>query len=109
MRGRIVVSLLLLAALGCGTAKRGETPPSVRAVAQRAPDAPASKVKLVILRIHVDNDGAVREVQVVRSAGARLDAAAVKTASRARFVPPREDGQPIESTITMPYRVTITR
>ena len=59
----------------------------------------------MILRIHVGDDGAVRDVQVVRSAGARLDAAAVKTASRARFIPPREDGQPIESTITMPYMV----
>jgi protein TonB len=59
---------------------------------------------VVVLRLHIGDDGAVRDVQVVRSAGPRFDKAATRAATRARFDPPREDGRPIESTIFMTYR-----
>ena len=102
MSGRTLAALLL-AALGCGTSGNAAAP-GVAAAATAQPQ-PARKAKrVVVLRLQIGDDGVVRDVQVVRSAGSRFDKAATRAATRARFEPPREDGRPIESTIIMTYR-----
>jgi TonB family protein len=101
MSGRILM-LLLCAAVGCGTSSSARPPAARTASAQAQPTQKAKKV--VVLRLQIGDDGAVRDVQVVRSAGPRFDKAAERAATRARFEPPREDGRPIESTLIMTYR-----
>lgn len=101
MSGRILAALILTLG-GCGTAG-GAKPHAVATPAARP--APASKArKVVVLRLQVGEDGVVRNVEVVRSAGSRFDKAAARAASRARFEPPLEDGRPIESSVIMTYR-----
>ena len=101
MSGRIL-AVLLWAAVGCGTSSSAKKPAPTTASAQAQPTQKAKKV--VVLRLQIGDDGAVRDVQVVRSAGPRFDKAAERAATRARFEPPREDGRPIESTLIMTYR-----
>ena len=101
MSGRTLM-FLLFAAVGCGTTTSANTP-AARATSARAQPTPTAK-KVVVLRLQIGDDGAVRDVQVVRSAGPRFDKAAERAATRARFEPPREDGRPIESTLIMTYR-----
>ncbi len=100
---RRILASLLLALVGCGTA--GGSKPPASATPADHPSAPASRSrKVVVLRLQVGDDGAVRKVEVVRSAGTRFDKAAARYASRARFEPPREDGRPIESSVIVTYR-----
>jgi TonB family protein len=65
---------------------------------------PATKV--VVLKIQVGADGAVRKVNVVRGADPQTDATAVKHAWGMRFQPARRqgNGQTVESTIEWKYR-----
>jgi TonB family protein len=101
MSGRVLI-LLFCAAVGCGTSSSAKTPAGRTPSAQAQPTQKTKKV--VVLRLQIGDDGAVRDVQVVRSAGRRFDMAATRAATRARFEPPREDGRPIESTLIMTYR-----
>lgn len=102
MSRRLLV-LLLCAAVGCGTSGGTKTPATTASSSARA--QPAAKARrVVVLRLQVGDDGAVRDVQVVRSGGHRFDQAATRAATRARFEPPLEDGRPIESTLIMTYR-----
>ena len=103
MSGR-ALAVLLFATIGCGTTG-GATAPAAGATSAAAQPQPAAKArKVVVLRLQIGDDGAVRQVEVVRSGGPRFDKAATRTATRTRFEPPREDGRPIESTIFMTYR-----
>jgi protein TonB len=53
-----------------------------------------------LLRIHVDETGAVRDVELVRSSGAvRLDRAAAEGVRSWRFQPARRDGAPIATSV----------
>jgi len=105
MSGRTLAALLLFATFGCGTTGGGQAPAASAGTTEQAQPQPAPKARrVVVLRLHIGDDGAVRDVQVVRSAGPRFDKAATRAATRARFEPPREDGRPIESTIFMTYR-----
>lgn len=49
----------------------------------------------VLLRIVVDREGSVREVEVVRGIGHGLDEAAVEAARKLRFEPATQDGTPV--------------
>jgi TonB family protein len=103
MSGRALAALLF-ATVGCGTTS-GATAPAAGTTTAAAQPQPAAKAKkVVVLRLQIGDDGAVRQVEVVRSGGPRFDKAATRAATRARFEPPREDGRPIESTIFMTYR-----
>ena len=93
--------LLLCAAVGCGTSSSSKTPAARTASTQAQPTQKAKRV--VVLRLQIGDDGSVRDVRVVRSAGRRFDKAAERAATRARFEPPREDGRPIDSTLIMTY------
>jgi len=103
MSGRALAALLF-AMIGCGTTGSGQTPAPAATTAQAQPQPSPRARKVVVLRLQIGDDGAVRDVQVVRSAGPRFDKAATRAATRARFEPPREDGRPIESTLFMTYR-----
>lgn len=105
MSGRALAALLF-ATIGCGTTGGAQTAGGGAAAATAQPQPPARPKRVVVLRLQIGDDGAVRHVQVVRSGGARFDKAATRAATRARFEPPREDGHPIESTIFMTYRFT---
>jgi TonB family protein len=106
MSGRVLAALLL-ATVGCGTTGAAQAPAGGAAAATAGKAEPASKPRVVVvLRLRIGDDGAVRHVQVVRSAGRRFDKAAARIASRARFEPPREDGRPIESSVIVSYRFT---
>ena len=54
---------------------------------------------IVVLRLKVDANGVVRDAQVVQSAGAKADQAALHKVYRLHFNPAHKDGQPVESTI----------
>jgi periplasmic protein TonB len=105
MFGRALAALLF-AMVGCGTTGGRQTPAAAPSatMAQAQPQPSPKARKVVVLRLQIGDDGAVRDVQVVRSAGPRFDKAATRAATRARFEPPREDGRPIESTLFMTYR-----
>ena len=104
MSGRALAALLF-ATVGCGTTGGAQTAGAGAPAAATAQPQPAARPKrVVVLRLQIGDDGAVRNVEVVRSGGARFDKAATRAATRARFEPPREDGHPIESTIFMTYR-----
>lgn len=57
----------------------------------------------VELRLSIDEQGAVTDVEVTRSANAAFDAAAVAAARRTRFKPATRSGQPIPARI--PFRL----
>ena len=48
-------------------------------------------------------DGAVRDAQIVQSAGPDVDDAALKAVYRLHFNPAQKDGDPIESTIRFAF------
>jgi TonB family protein len=109
MSGRVLAALLLAAlpfgTPGCGTTGGAQAPASGASAATVGKAEPESKRRVVVvLRLRIGDDGAVRHVQVVRSAGRRFDKAAARIASRAHFEPPREDGRPIESSVIVSYR-----
>jgi iron complex outermembrane recepter protein len=57
----------------------------------------------VVLTVTVDADGHVSKVDVVESAGADLDDAAVVAARQWTFVPAKRDGKPVASRIKVPF------
>lgn len=62
--------------------------------------------ELAVLRVHVDERGAVRKTLLVSSSGsAALDGAAARALVAARFVPYREAGAAIPVTTLMPMNV----
>ncbi len=69
------------------------------------PEYPRASLRLreegaALLRIHVDETGAVRDVEIVRSSGAvRLDRAAVDGVKSWRFEPARRAGAPIATSV----------
>jgi TonB family protein len=99
-----VLCLLLCAAVGCGTSGASAKRPASAAPSTARAHPAAKARRVVVLRLQVGDDGAVSDVQVVRSGGHRFDQAAARAATRAHFDPPLEDGRPIESTLIMTYR-----
>ncbi len=77
-----------------------------------APQYPRSSLRLrehgaALLRIHVGVDGAVLDVELVRSSGSqRLDRAAADGVRAWRFEPARRDGTPIATSVL--HQVTFT-
>ena len=69
----------------------------------QAPDPATPTALIVVLRLKVDANGAVRDAQVVQSAGTKFDEAAVKKAYQLHFNPAHKDGQPVESTIRFAF------
>lgn len=61
----------------------------------------------VLLSIEIGDDGKVGEVEVVKSAGADFDKAAVDAARQFTFTPAQSGGQPIPVKITYRYDFTI--
>ena len=60
----------------------------------------------VIVRVLVNTEGAVKEVEVVQSV-LGLDEAAINTAWTARFKPGQENGQPVEAWMVLPTEFTL--
>ncbi len=90
----------LLAAPGCAT-----TTTTVESRTASDPNAPVepSAAQIVILRLKIGADGAVRDAQVVQSAGPEADSAALKAVYRLHFNPAQQDGEPIESTLRFAF------
>jgi TonB family protein len=67
----------------------------------------------VVLKLLVDQDGQVEEVEVVRGVtpDVGLDAAAVRAAERARFTPATKDGVEVKTfyTLTIPFSLSAPR
>ncbi|HEX9952542.1 MAG TPA: energy transducer TonB [Rubricoccaceae bacterium] len=70
-------------------------------------DRAAGRQGTVILRFVVTAEGEAAAVQVARSVSPGLDAAAVAGVRAARFVPGRENGQPVNVRIALPIRFTL--
>ncbi|MGH7964772.1 MAG: energy transducer TonB [Candidatus Binatia bacterium] len=66
---------------------------------------------VVVLRVFVHADGSVGRVELSRSSGFNtLDESAVNTVrERWRFLPARQDGQPVESWVEVPIRFVLER
>jgi TonB family protein len=101
-------ALLLLLAQSCATTVEESRITDPVAIAEaraagQAPDPATSTVLIVVLRLKVDANGVVRDAQVVQSAGAKFDEAAVKKAYRLHFNPAHKDGQPVESSIRFAF------
>jgi TonB family protein len=107
---RGVLLALLLLAHGCATTTTTVEPPGPNQMAGVEPQAadqagqpdPAA-AQIVILRLKVGADGAVRDAQVVQSAGPGLDDTALKAVYKLRFNPAWKDGEPVESTIRFAF------
>lgn len=64
----------------------------------------------VVLRLQISADGRVLESKIERSSGfVRLDEAARQALVLCRFRPATLDGQPIPSTVLLPYRFELPR
>lgn len=64
----------------------------------------------VVLRLQISADGRVLESKIERSSGfVRLDEAARQALVLCRFRPATSDGQPIPSTVMLPYRFELPR
>jgi vitamin B12 transporter len=104
---RAAPAALLLLAQACATTVESRVTDPTAIAEARATDqaaAPAtSTVLIVVLRLKVGADGAVRDAQVVQSAGPKYDEAALKAAYRLHFNPAQADGQPVESTIRFAF------
>ena len=106
-----LASLLLLAqACATTTEEFRVTDPAAIAEARAADQAadPATRAasraaSIVVLRLKVDANGVVRDAQVVESAGAKADQAALQAVYRLHFNPAHKDGQPVESTIRFAF------
>ncbi|KKW67776.1 hypothetical protein AAV94_09125 [Lampropedia cohaerens] len=65
---------------------------------------------VVHVRVTIGTDGRPRQVALERSSGfRRLDDAALEGVRRARFRPSLRNGQPVEATVVLPLRFTLTR
>jgi TonB family protein len=105
---RSAALVLLLVAPGCATTtvESQVTDPAAIAearAADQAADPASATVLIVVLRLRIGADGFVRDAQVVESAGAKADQAAVNAAYRLHFNPAQKDGQPVESTIRFAF------
>jgi TonB family protein len=106
----ILLALLLVAAQGCATTTTTVEPlgasPMIGNEAQAADQAvqpEPSAAPVVILRLKIGPDGAVRDAQVVQSAGPDADDAALKAVYKLHFNPAQKDGEPVESTIRFAF------
>ncbi len=63
----------------------------------------------VALKIEVDTDGKVTQAEIVKSAGAGFDEAALKAVKQSRFEPAQKDGQTVLAEFTYIYRFRLTR
>jgi periplasmic protein TonB len=97
-RGLLLASLLLAPACATTTTTTVE-PLGPNQLSGAEPEAAA----IVILRLKIDANGAVRDAQVVQSAGRDFDDAALKAVYRLHFNPAEKDGQPVESTIRFAF------
>ena len=100
---------LLLLAQACATTTeefRVTDPAAIaeaRAADQAADPATQAAPRSSSLRLKVDANGGVRDAQVVESAGAKADQAALQAVYRLHFNPAHKDGQPVESTIRFAF------
>src|SRR4051812_7185605 len=105
-----LVAFLLVLGPGCATTTVEERVIDPTAVAEaRAADRAAGTASapelIVVLRLKIGADGAVRDAQVVQSGGTKADDAALKAVRRLHFNPAHtEDGQPVESTIRFAFK-----
>ena len=101
----MLLAILLVAAPGCATTTTTVEPlgasPMTGTDQEIQPEPSAAPV--VILRLKIGADGAVRDAQVVQSAGPDADAAALKAVYRLHFTPAQRDGEPVESTIRFAF------
>jgi len=107
-----LATALPLTALGQSPAAeesdRALKPPKLKKFVEAAdpPGREAVEAK-VLLSIEINAEGKAEEVEVIQSAGADFDAAAVEAAKRFEFEPARMDGTPIPVKIQYAYRFQI--
>ena len=103
----MLLALLIGAAHGCATTTTTVEPvgasPMTGTEAQTADQPEPAAASIVILRLKIGPDGAVRDAQVVQSAGPDFDDAALKAVYRLHFNPAQKDGVPVESTIRFAF------
>ena len=58
----------------------------------------------VFIKIIVDEKGNVENAEVSQSAGASLDAAALKAAKQCKFIPAQKDGKNVRCEVTLPIQ-----
>lgn len=76
------------------------TPPALVADVEAVPpDGSSLPIPEVVLRLTIDEDGAVTEVAVARSGGGPWDEAAAAAAWRAQFRPAARDGVPVAARV----------
>lgn len=63
----------------------------------------------VTLRVSVAADGAVKDVEVVKSAGMGFDEEAIRAVRQFRFEPAKNDGQAVPSEFVYIYRFRLTK
>jgi|GEM_PF-2309088 len=61
----------------------------------------------VVLRLHLDSIGNVRETEVVESAGLGFDAAALDAMKKSKFLPAIKDGRPAACLALLPVRFAL--
>ncbi len=83
-----------------------------RLLASATPDYPATALAervsgTVVLRIALDEAGAIASTEVIQGVRADVDAAAIEAASRLRFAPARKDGVPAPSSLDYAFNFTL--
>jgi len=63
----------------------------------------------VVLRVLIAADGAVTRTNILQSANAMLDAAAIKAVQNVRFTPARQNGQAVACYVTIPVNFRLGR
>ncbi|MBI4527263.1 MAG: TonB family protein [Deltaproteobacteria bacterium] len=97
---------------GSGIAETGYRP--ARPVQSSKASYPALALRMgleadVTLRVSVAADGAVKDVEVVKSAGMGFDEEAIRAVRQFRFEPAKNDGQAVPSEFVYIYRFRLTK
>jgi len=69
--------------------------------------ADSTRTWFVLIGAHVDVEGRVEEMRVVRSEGVALDEASLQAAARCRFTPGSVDGVPTAMWTPLPFRTDL--
>lgn len=113
---RTALAALGFAVLALASSAAAETPsagPSPPVLLQAAPfDYPPRALEerregVALLRLTISAEGVVTATEIVESAGADLDAAACRSASRFRFSPAMRDGVPRAARILYHYEIRL--
>ena len=81
--------------------------PVYRALASY-PEAALGIEGTILVRVHVDTQGQVRDAKIIEGGNPALEWAAMDAARRWRFQPATRNGQPVEAEVTIPFRFSST-